>query len=384
MDSVHLALDFGSASGRLVAGKFNGERLKLQEIHRFPNQPVRFNGRLYWDFLRLFHEMMTGLKKASRLGLKVESIGTDTWGVDYAFLDKQGFLLGDLIHYRDDRGNGMLEEIKKDTSVSLADIYEVTGIHYMTLNSLFQLYYDVKYRPHIVEKADALLFLPDLFTYGLTGEKYNEYTIASTSQMLDARKKIWAAGLLEKLGLPVHLLQKLIEPGTICGMLAKPIQAEVGLPAIPVIAVGSHDTASAVAATPLQSKNSAYLSSGSWSLFGVELTEPLINQKSSKHNFTNEGGVEGTIRYLKNITGLWIIQQLKKKWSAADPTIDYSWISREAQKAQTECAIAPDHEDFLAPYDMEKAILDYCRDEFGQNLRGRAEIARSVYNGIAT
>ena len=383
MKTVHLAFDFGASSGRLMLGEFDGERLSIEEVHRFPNEPVWFNGRYYLDFLRLFHEMKAGLKKVALKGTQVDSMGICTWGVDFGFLDEQGHLLANPVNYRDDRGRGMLEEIEEDTGLTLQEIYNITGNKFMTLNTLFQLYYDVKYRPHLLEKADALLFTPDLFAYALTGQKYNEYTMASTSQMLDARQKEWAVELLEKLNIPTRLLQPLVMPGQIWGEVSREVQEEVGLGPVPVVAVASHDTASAVCATPLRSRNSAYLSCGTWSLLGVELTEPLINCESYEHNFTNEGGVEGTIRYLKNIVGLWIIQRLKRKWSQTDPSIGYPEISRAAREADhIACAVDPNHESFIAPFDMEEAVLKYCQERLGQKPKTRGELARAAYNGI--
>lgn len=383
MDIVNLAFDFGASSGRLMMSRFNGKKIELEEVHRFPNEPVWLNGRYYWDFLRLFHEMKVGLKKVAQMDVEVASIGIDTWGVDYAFLDETGHILSNPIHYRDDRGKGMLEEIERDTSVDFDEIYGITGIQNMTINSIYQLYYDIKYRPHIVRNAESLLFIPDLFSYALTGKKYNEYTIASTSQMLDAKKKEWAVELLGKLDLPVSLLQPIIEPGKVWGNLSKEIQDEVGLPSIPVIAVGSHDTASAVAATPLKSKDSAYLSCGTWSLLGVELDEPVIDGDSYEYNFTNEGGVEGRIRYLKNITGLWIIQQLRKRWLQSNPNIDFGEISKVAKEAEhINYMIEPNHEYFVAPFDMEEAVIKYCEEELNKKPETIGEIARVSYNGI--
>lgn len=382
MDVVNLAFDFGASSGRLMMSTFDGEKIQLTEVHRFSNEPVWFNNRYYWDFLRLFHEMKVGLKKVSQMDVSVESIGIDTWGVDYAFIDKSGHLLSNPIHYRDERGKGMLVKME-EAGVSLGEIYQKTGIQNMTINSIYQLYYDLKYRSHIVENAESLLFMPDLFSYGLTGEKYNEYTIASTSQMLDANKKDWAIELLEKIGIPIELLQPIIKPGEIWGNLSKQVQEEVGLSAIPVIAVGSHDTASAVAATPLNSKNSAYLSCGTWSLLGMELDNPVIDETSYNYNFTNEGGVEGKIRYLKNITGLWIIQQLKNKFSQYDKNIGFGEISKLAKEAEhIDYMIDPNHEYFVAPFDMEKAVVQYCKEKLNKEPETIGEIARVSYNGI--
>lgn len=383
MELVNLAFDFGASSGRLIMSRFNGTKIDLEEIHRFPNDPVWFQGRYYWDFLRLFHEMKVGLKKAAHLGVEIASIGIDTWGVDYALLDRTGQLLSNPLHYRDDRGKGMLEEIEETTAVCLADIYGSTGIQYMTINSLYQLFYDTKYRPGLVEQADSLLFMPDLFSYALTGEKYNEYTIASTSQMLNAQARAWDLDLLAKLHLPTSLLQSLIRPGEVWGVLSPAIQEELRLPPIPVIAVGSHDTASAVAAAPLKSKNSAYLSCGSWSLLGMELDQPLISSAAYTHNFTNEGGVENMIRFHKNIVGLWIIQQLRKKWLQTDAKIGFAEIGKAAQKAShVDYLIDPNHESFVAPFDMEEAVVRYAQSKLNKTPKTMGEIARASYNGI--
>lgn len=379
---VNLAFDLGASNGRLVMSRLDGGRIVLEEVHRFPNEPVWFRGRLYWDFFRLLHELKQGLRKAAQLGVEISSIGIDTWGVDFGLLDRRGELAANPIHYRDNRGRGMLEEIEADTSVRFSHIYEVTGIQNFSFNTLYQLYYDAKYRPELMEQAEALLFMPDLFSYALTGEKYSEYTIASTSQMLDARRKEWAWQLLEGIGLPTRLLQPLIEPGEIWARLSADIQEEVGLPAVPVVAVGSHDTASAVAAAPLSSANSVFLSCGSWSLLGMERKEPLISPQSLAANFTNEGGVEDTIRYLDNITGLWIIQELRKKWCRTKGEVSFAQISQAAWEAEFDDAIDPSAECFVAPFDMEEAVVEHCRAQLGKTPQTIGEIARAVYNGI--
>lgn len=378
---INLAFDLGASSGRLMMSHFDGKQIKLEEIHRFPNEPVWMNGRFYWDFLRLLHELKEGLKKIAHLGVEVAGIGLDTWGVDYGLLDKDGQLLSNPVHYRDGRGDGMLEEIEKN--ISFQEIYQKTGIQYMSFNTLYQLYHDIKYRPHIVAQAESLLFMPDLFCFALTGKKYNEYTEASTSQMLNAFSKEWDMDLLERAELPAHLLQPLIHPGEVWGTLSKEIQEEVGLPTIPVIAVGSHDTASAVAGTPLTSSSSAYLSCGTWSLLGMELDDPMISELSYEHNFTNEGGVEGKIRFLKNITGLWIIQQLKRGWANTNPEIGYAQISQLAKEVtNTEFIIDPNDEVFVAPFDMAAAIQNYCKTHGQEVPKTIGEIARAAYNGI--
>lgn len=378
----NLAADFGASSGRLILSKFDGDKIELEEIHRFSNDPVRIGSRFYWDFPRLFHELKNGLKKAALKGIDISGIGIDTWGVDYGLIDKNGDLLSNPIHYRDNRTDNIIDDIEK--IMSFEEIYKVTGIQYLQLNTLYQLYADLKFRPDILEKADALLFMPDLFNFYLTGQKYNEYTIASTSQMLEVFSKTWALEMLEKLSLPTKILQKIIMPGNIIGKLTKDIQEETGLPDVPVMSVGSHDTASAVAATPLEGENCAYISSGTWSLLGVESKEPIVNEDSLKDNFTNEGGLEGRIRFLKNINGLWMIQQLKKHWQEHGIDVGYGEISKAAAAVKNDgFIIDPNDKSFLAPLNMATAVQQYCINNGQGEPREIGEIARAVYNGLA-
>lgn len=378
----NLAADFGASSGRLILSKFDGDKIELEEIHRFSNDPVRIGSRFYWDFPRLFHELKNGLKKAALKGIDISGIGIDTWGVDYGLIDKNGDLLSNPIHYRDNRTDNIIDDVEK--IMSFEEIYKVTGIQYLQLNTLYQLYADLKFRPDILEKADALLFMPDLFNFYLTGQKYNEYTIASTSQMLEVFSKTWALEMLGKLSLPTKILQKIIMPGNIIGKLTKDIQEETGLPDVPVMSVGSHDTASAVAATPLEGENCAYISSGTWSLLGVESKEPIVNEDSLKDNFTNEGGLEGRIRFLKNINGLWMIQQLKKHWQEHGIDVGYGEISKAAAAVKNDgFIIDPNDKSFLAPMNMASAVQEYCKNKGQGEPREIGEIARAVYNGLA-
>lgn len=376
-----LAFDFGASSGRLMLSKYDGEKITIEEIYRFPNEPVRMGGRLYWDFLRLFHELKNGLRIAASKGIQIHSIGIDTWGVDYGLLDKNDELIFNPVHYRDSRTNGVLEII--ENVIPFEEIYKMTGIQFLEFNTIFQLYVDLKSRKELLNEAKTLLFMPDLFNFYLTGEKYNEYTIASTSQMLNAWKKDWAYDLIDKLQLPKNILQTIIMPGKIIGYLSKEIQEETGLKNIPVIAVGSHDTASAVAGTPLENDNSVYLSCGTWSLLGVESDSPIINEKSLKYNFTNEGGVEGRIRFLKNINGLWIIQQLKKNLEERGIIMHFSEISKLAsQSRNNKFIINPDDKLFMSPPDMIEAIKTYCVKTEQGKPEEIADIARAAYNGI--
>lgn len=379
----NLAFDFGASSGRLMISKFDGEKIELEEIHRFANEPVKLGDCLYWDFPRLFHELKTGLKKAAAKKVTISGIGIDTWGVDYGLLDKNEQLISNPVHYRDMRTEGIPEEVEK--TMGSKEIYNTTGIQFMNFNTIYQLYADRKYRNHLLREAKTLLFMPDLFSFFLTGMQFNEYTIASTSQLLDVHTKQWAEVMLEKLNIPHKILQPIIMPGQIGGYLKPDIQQEVGLAKIPVIAVGSHDTASAVAGTPLLNDKSAYLSCGTWSLMGLERTEPLVNGKSLEYSFTNEGGVEGTIRFLKNINGLWIIQQLRKCWSETVAPITFPEISKAASEVQNSAfVINPDDERFMAPINMITAIQEYCREKGQGTPESIGEIARAVYNGLAS
>lgn len=381
---INLAFDFGASSGRAIISKFDGEKIELEEIHRFANEPVKAGNHLYWDFLRLFHELKLGLKKAGAKYSNIASIGIDTWGVDYGFLDEKDNLISNPIHYRDSRTENMLSEIEK--IVSYEEIYKETGIQYMALNTLYQLYADKLYRENVLKEAKSFLFIPDLFNFYLTGNKYNEYTIASTSQLINASNKTWISDILEKLGIGSEVFENIIKPGTICGILTEDIQNELAIQKIPVVAVGSHDTASAVAGTPLKKEeNNAYLSSGTWSLLGLEIDTPIINEVSLKYNFTNEGGVEDTIRFLKNINGLWIIQQLRKGWSEKYGNVTFPDIIKEAEEAKNKAFIIDPNDDvFMAPLNMVEAIQNYCKEKGQGTPESLGEIAIAAYNGLTS
>ncbi len=375
-----LAVDFGASNGRVMLSKFDGSKITTEEIYRFPNEPVKIGNRLYWDFLRLVHELKNGLRIAANKGIKIHSIGIDTWGVDYGLLDKNDELISNPIHYRDSRTTGVLEDVKN--VIPLKEIYEITGVQFLELNTLFQLYVDSKTRKEILDQAETLLLMPDLFNFCLTGEKCNEYTIASTSQMLNAYERSWAYELIRKLGLPENILQPIVMPGTVIGHLEKEIQNEVGLIETLVVAVGTHDTASAVAGTPIE-ENSAYLSCGTWSLLGIESECPIINEKSYRYNFTNEGGVGGKIRFLKNINGLWIIQELKKSLEKRGVNLDFPQISELAAEARNaHFTINPGDKLFLFPSDMVEAIQKYCLQTGQGKPEEVGELARAAYNGL--
>lgn len=377
----NLAFDLGSSNGRLMLSKFDGSKLAYEEIHRFANEPVKMNGRYFWDFPGMFREVKKGLKKVAKRNLTISGIAIDTWGVDYGLVNAQGYLLCNPVCYRDPRTSEVIKEVHEQ--VPFKDFYSRMGNQFMELNTVYQIYYDATRRPDMIKNTDALLFMPDLFAYFLCGKKYSEYSIASTSQLLDAKTKEWAEDTMEILGLPRKIFKDIVMPGTVVGELTKEVQEEVGLGPVPIIATGGHDTSSAVCASPLTSNESAYLSCGSWSLLGVELDEPILNEEAHDHNFTNEGGVEGKIRFLKNITGLWILQQLKKKWSEENPDIGYPDIIKAAKEAgEVGFMIDPDHERFNAPLNMVKEVVEYCKEQGQGEPKTMGQIAMAAYNGI--
>src|SRR5579875_2254952 len=299
-----LAFDLGAESGRGVLGRFNGSQLSLEVIHRFPNGAVRTLDALHWDVLRLYSEMLQTLHLCAAKYGDLDGVGVDTWGVDFALLGRGGILLGNPRHYRDPHTEGILEPAF--TRVSRAEIFRQTGIQFMRFNTLFQLLALQRDRSPLLDAAEMLLFMPDLFHYWFTGVPVNEYTDASTSQMIDPNSRQWAYALIQAFGLPAKIFGTLIPPGTILGPLRSSIVQETGINAASVIAPASHDTASAIVAVPASASTWAYISSGTWSLMGVELKQPLVNEAALEANFTNEGGVGGTIRFLKNIMGLWL------------------------------------------------------------------------------
>ena len=357
----YLALDLGAESGRAVVGSFDGQRLTLEEAHRFPNGPVALPDGLHWDHLRLFSEVKTGIAKAvQKHGAALASLGLDTWGVDFALLDKTGALLGNPHHYRDSRTDGVIE--KACRRVKREEIFRRTGIQFMQINTLFQLYSMVLSRSPLLAPARRLLMTPDLFNYWLTGRMVNEQSIASTSQCYDPNEGDWARALLKRLKLPVRIFGKIVPPGTVIGKLRPGLAAETGARDLKVVAPGCHDTACAVAAVPAQTDSYAYLSSGTWSLMGIEAKGPAINAQSLAWNFTNEGGVCGTIRLLKNITGLWLVQECRRAWAGAGGELSYAELMRLAQHAPPFVAVLdPDYPDFAKPGQMPAKIAAYCQ-----------------------
>jgi rhamnulokinase len=356
-----LAIDLGASNGRVLLGRWDGGCFSLEELHRFPNGPVEFKGHQHWDVLRLWREIEFGLARyADQFNRPLAGIGVDTWGVDFALLDAAGNLLGNPYHYRDSRTDGMMEIVFQ--RIPRQKIFEQTGIQFMQINTLYQLFSMAQNNDATLREADTLLMMADLFHYWLSGQKTAELTIATTSQMVSIRERQWASDLLDQLAIPTHVLPPIISSGTILGDLKPRLVAKVGLRTrVPIIATGSHDTASAVAAIPGLDDASVYISSGTWSLMGVELPEPIINDQVLSRNFTNEGGVDNTIRLLKNLSGLWLLQESRRRWQKDGQ--DYSWDAMMAMGEKAEpfrCLIDPDARDFLSPNDMPKAIRSYC------------------------
>jgi rhamnulokinase len=357
-----IAVDLGASSGRALLGRWDGERFQLQELYRFPNEPVNVLGHLHWDALRLWSEIKAGLARyAAEFDQPLAGIGIDTWGVDFGLLDRAGNLLGNPVHYRDHRTDGVMERVFE--RVPRQRIYAQTGIQFLQLNTLFQLSSLVQAGDPQLKQAAALLMMPDLFNYWLTGRKAAEYTIASTTQMLDARARRWAEDLLAALEIPAQILPEIVAPGTVLGELRPEVASETGLRrAAAVIAPAGHDTASAVAAISDLDEHSMYISSGTWSLLGVEALEPVINDEALTFNFTNEGGIGNTIRLLKNVAGLWLLQESRRRWQAEGRA--YTWDELLALAGQAEpfrSLVDPDAAEFLSPGDMPAAIRAYCR-----------------------
>lgn len=368
MSKKVLAFDFGASSGRAVIGSADNGIISLKEIHRFSNDPVMIHGTLYWDFLRLYHEVLQGITKAVIAGDgDFASIGIDTWGVDFGLLDKDGKLLENVVHYRDRRTEGIPEEVFK--TVSKREIYERTGIQFMWFNTLFQLYSIAKKRPELFKNARTLLFVPDLLSYFLTGTMSDEFTETSTSQMMSAKTGGWDTELLEKLGIDVSILPEIVQPGTFKGEVTPEVRGATGCGPAKVCAVASHDTASAVMAVPaVKGESFVFISCGTWSLMGTELASPLITGPSYEHNFSNERGVNRTARFLKNIMGLWLMQECRNQWNREGKNLTFKDIDGYTVKAKPfQRFVNPDDPSFQTPGDMPARIRAYC-EKTGQSL----------------
>jgi rhamnulokinase len=377
----YLAFDLGAESGRAMLGTLSADRLSIEELHRFPNTPVRVFEALYWDVLRLWHEIQRGLAITGReRKLSLAGIGIDTWGVDFALLGADGELAGNPHHYRDARTRRVPEKVF--AIVPREEVFAQTGIQFMQINSLYQFYALKLAGSPALACARTLLFTPDLLNYWLTGVARSELTIASTSQFCNPRTRTWAIDLLERLGLPTRILPEIVEPGTRLGPLLASVAEPAGLDAVPVYATGCHDTASAVAAVPAEGRNWCYISSGTWSLMGAELDEPIINERALAENLTNEIGAAGKIRFLKNIAGLWLLQECRRAWALDGTEYSYDELVRLAAGAKPFSAILnPDA--FLEPGGMPRKIAEHCRASGQAPPETPADFTRAILESLA-
>lgn len=377
-----LAFDLGASSGRAILGIFDGIQFELKELIRFPNAMMEIHGSYYWNVFGLYESLKEGLKVCAEQGISLTSIGIDTWGVDFGYIGKDGTILGLPRAYRDPYTNGAPEDYFK--LIPREEVYRLTGIQFMNFNSLFQLFRakQTGYAP--LNAADKILFMPDLLSYLLTGKQVCEYTEASTSQLINPLTRQYEMPLLEAAGLPASLLHPLINPGTVIGRLTDALAEETGVGKIPVVAVAGHDTASAVLSVPADNPNFAYLSSGTWSLLGVETESPVLTNESFNNNFTNEGGVEGTTRFLKNITGMWLLEECRKEWSREGRNYSYSAIMQLAgQEVCNRIIVNPDDPRLANPTRMTEAISTICR-ETGQPVpESDAAFIRCIYDSLA-
>lgn len=378
-----LAYDFGASSGRAMLGTYDGKKINIEEIHRFSNDPVYVHDTLYWDVLRLFYEMKTGLIEAKKAGHEdIQSIGIDTWGVDFGLIDERGRLLENPVHYRDKRTDGLMDEVWD--IIGKRNLYERTGIQFMQFNSIYQLYAISKNNPELLERADKLLFMPDLLSYFLTGKKISEFSIASTTQMLNSKTGDWDFELLSKLGIPTNILEKVEDSATVIGTLTPSVCYETGLKPITVTAVAGHDTGSAMISAPADTDLFAFLSSGTWSILGSELSSPVVNDLTYKYEYSNEGGINRTARLIKNIMGLWIYQECRRQWNKEGDPVSFDELEMSARKVKPfACLIDVDHLDFYHPGEMPKRVVDFCKRTGQYVPQSRAEIVRCIMESLA-
>ncbi|HEX6970839.1 MAG TPA: rhamnulokinase family protein, partial [Limnochordia bacterium] len=383
MSGRYLAIDLGAESGRGMIGWVQDGRLHLEEVHRFPNGPVVVRGHLYWDVLRLFEEIKQAVARAHAAGGGLAGIGIDSWGVDFALLGAGDELIGMPHHYRDPRTEGVMARVQ--ARLGREEIFHRTGIQFMPINTIYQLVALQETAPTLLEASEQLLMIGELFLFWLTGEKVGEFTNATTTQLFDPVGGDWAASLFEALRLPRRIMPRVVPPGTRLGPILGAVADEIGCPpSTPVIAPAVHDTGSAVAAVPATGDDWCYLSSGTWSLLGVEVRAPVLSKEALGFNLTNEGGVGGTFRLLKNIMGLWIIQECRRSWGRGGELASYAELTKEAEAAGPFTAlIDPDDPTFLAPGDMPSRIAAFCRRTGQRPPQGRGEIVRCVLESLA-
>ncbi len=380
----YIAVDLGAESGRVMLGTLAGKKLILEEIHRFTNGPIEQQGHIFWDFNRLLSEIKTGIGKAAKSAKgKVSGIAVDSWGADLGLLDTDGKLLENPYHYRDKRTVGMIEKACK--IIGRRTIYQNTGIQLMPFNNFYQLFSMRVENSAVLAKAKHVLFTAELFAYHLCGQIYSEYSLASTSQLMNMKTGKWSKLIFDKADLPIEIMPKVVKAGTVVGKLTPQVAGEIGCDRIPVIAVGSHDTSSAVAAVPATGKETwAYISSGTWSLMGIESPKAIINDKTFKNQFTNEGGVENTIRLLKNIAGLWLVQECRRHWQSEGSEYSYGELAKMAQNAEPFIAqINPDNPDFYAPGNMPDRINDYLLKTGQIKIEDKGQMIRVILESLA-
>lgn len=365
----HLAVDLGASGGRVALGTIVDGHLEVEILHRWPHAGVSVRGRLYWDILGIWREILIGLARA---GGDVTSVGVNSWGVDYGLVDEKGLLLDGVNHYRSARTDGVMDEVQ--ARVGAAKIYEATGIQFMSINTAYQVQEHVSNAPQLVEAAEALLMVPDLIHFWLSGRRSNERTIASTSQLYDPNAGTWSSAMLDAVGAPGSLFGKISDPGTVLGELTAEVVAETGLTNTKVVLPGSHDTASAVAAVPAEGEDWAYVSSGTWSLVGIETPNPVVTEEALKENLTNEAGIKGTTRLLKNVMGLWILQECRRAWG----DVPFDTLYAEAEAIPAGPTFDPDDPRFLHPgTDMPDRVKAVCAVET------RGQIVRAIFDSLA-
>lgn len=376
-----LAFDIGATSGRSVVGTIENNKLKFEELTRFSNNILNIHGKRYWNIYSLYEELKNSLQRAREEGITIDSIGIDTWGVDFVFLSREDTILELPRSYRDSYTEGIPERLFK--SIPREELYELTGIQIMDFNTLFQLYAVLQQDSSVLESATHILFIPDALSFLLTGQKVCEYTIASTSQLLDPRSKTISEPIDRILNIK-EKLPDIILPGNKVGMLLPDIAEECKIDAIPIFAVASHDTASAIVAVPAKDKNFAYISSGTWSLMGIEVDEPIITRQSFENNFTNERGVENTIRFLKNIAGMWLLEECRREWKQMGKDYPYEKIVSMAESAEAfRFLVDPDDKSFVSPISMIESIQQYCKATEQGIPASDAEIIRCIFDSLA-
>ena len=378
-----LAIDLGASSGRGIVGKFDGNKITLEETHRFTNDPVNIHGALYWDMLKLFTEIKTAINNCFLSEDKdLKSISIDTWGVDFGLLDYEGQLIGNPYNYRDPR---LTQELMEElfSIIPKEELYRITGTQFCNFNSIYQLF-SFRNDPYKFKNAKDLLFVPDLLKYFLTGTKQTEYTIASTSQLLDAKTRNWSWEIIDKLGFPKEMFGEIVQPGTSAGKLLPHIREEVGNVDADVIACASHDTASAVVAVPAKNEDFVYISSGTWSLMGKEIPEPITNELAYKYDIPNEGGTDRKIRFLKNIMGLWIEQESRRQWAREGEKLSFNELSDMAMASKPHaCFINPNDLVFQTPGNMPRRIQEYCKKTGQYVPETKGEIVRCIFDSLA-